>query len=153
MATTVQGKSLRRPKPLRPTFGIKIAAQEINTLWPLASEAWMNYTQERGGANMFHFRMGPFYGDADHEAEWAAIGGPYLGGPGSDWNPSFWDKYRALLSHAQKIGSNVEVNVIDTWYCKHAQWGDQQIPWPAEDIEACGRQSSQEQEKYIRKVV
>ena len=112
----------------------------------------MDYTHARG-ANMFHFRMGPFYGDADHESAWTAIGGPYAGDAGSDWNPAFWDRYRELLAHARKIGANVEVVVIDTWYCKHAQWGDQQMPWPVEDIDACGRRPSPEQERYIRKVV
>lgn len=132
-------------------MGTTVNGQEINTLWPLASEAWMDYTK----ANMFHFRMGPFYGDVDHESEWAGIGGPYAGGPGSDWNPAFWDKVVAMTEHAGKSGANVEVNVIDTWYCKRASsdWGDQQIPWPQADIDACGRQGTPEQEKFIRKVV
>jgi hypothetical protein len=109
----------------------------------------MDYTR----ANMFHFRMGPFYGDAQHEIDWSAYGGPYAGGPGSDWNPAFWDKYRELLTYARNHSANVEVNVVDTWYCKHAQWGDQEMPWPAADIDACGRRPSPEQENYIRKVV
>jgi hypothetical protein len=111
----------------------------------------MDYTK----ANMFHFRMGPFYADADHESEWADVGGPYAGGAGSDWNPAFWDKVKALVEHAGSKGANVEVNVIDTWYCKHAasNWGDQQMPWPQPDIDACGKQGTPEQEKYIRKVV
>lgn len=129
----------------------KVGGAEINTLWPLASEAWMDYAKATGGSNMFHFRMGPFYGDPDHESEWT--GGPYAAGPGSDWNPAFWDRYRALLAHARKIGANVEVVVVDTWYCKRAQWGDQQIPWPKADIEACGRRPSPEVERYVRKVV
>ena len=133
----------RRPAPVR------LRGVPCNTLWPLASECWMDYA----GANLYHFRMGPFYGDAQHEIDWAEYGGPYAGGPGSDWNPAFWDKYGELLAYARSHGANVEVNVIDTWYCKHAQWGDQEMPWPAADIEACGRRSSPEQEKYIRKVV
>jgi hypothetical protein len=108
----------------------------------------MDYTK----ANFFHFRMGPFYGDADHESEWADIGGPYLGN-GPEWNPAFWEKVQALVIYAGARKANVEVNVIDTWYCKHAQWGDQQIPWPAADVDACGRRASPEQERYIRKVV
>lgn len=137
-----------RPKPFSP-FGVRATC---NTLWPLASECWMDYTKSRG-ANFFHFRMGPFYGDEAHEIEWSEFGGPYLSGPGTDWNYKFWDKFKALLLYAQKLGANVEVNVIDTWYCKHAQWGDQEMPWPKEDYEACGRRPSPEQEKYIRKVV
>lgn len=138
----------RRPLPFHP--GRTAAA--CNTLWPLASECWMDYTHAKG-ANLFHFRMGPFYGDAAHESDWAAFGGPYAGGPGSDWNPTFWQKYRELLQHAREIGANVEVVTVDTWYCKHAQWGDQEMPWPAADIDACGRRPSPEQERYIRKVV
>lgn len=128
--------------------GTEVNGAEINTLWPLASESWMDYTK----ANMFHFRMGPFFGDADHESEWAEIGGPYIGW-GPEWNPAFWAKVVKLVDYAGQRGANVEVNVIDTWYCKHAQWGDQQMPWPEADIQACGHTSSPEQERYIRKVV
>lgn len=153
---TASGKrAVRKPMPFKPTSGPKSVRTEINTLWPLASEAWMNYTQEKGGANFFHFRMGPFYAAEDQESEWQAIGGPYAGGPGSDWNPAFWAKYRDLIAHARKIGANVEIVPVDTWYCKHAasNWGDQQMPWPQSDIDSCGIRPSPEQEKYIRKVV
>jgi hypothetical protein len=107
------------------------------------------------GANMFHFRLGPFYGDADHESAWTGIGGAYAGGPGSDWNPAFWSKIRELLDHAGEMKANVEINIIDTWYCKHASssWGDQQMPWPQADIDACGKSMTPEQEKFIRKAV
>jgi len=148
----------RDDQPFTPFGAIQCCAAcegcgaSCNTLWPLASECWMDYTHARG-ANMYHFRMGPFYGDHDHEGEWALIGGPYAGGPGSDWNPAFWDRYRELLAHARKIGANVEVVVIDTWVCKHAQWGGLTMPWPTEDVEACGRRPSPGQERYIRKVV
>ena len=132
-------------------MGTEVNGVEINTLWPLASEAWMDYAK----ANMYHFRMGPFYGDVDHESEWAGIGGAYAGGPGSDWNPVFWNKVVALVEYAGSKKANVEVNVIDTWYCKRASsdWGDQQMPWPQADIDACGRQGTPEQERFIRKVV
>jgi hypothetical protein len=140
----------RRPLPFKPGRTEAVC----NTLWPLASECWMDWTKAKG-ANLFHFRMGPFYGDAEHEIDWQEFGGPYAGGPGSDWNPAFWQKYRELLAHAREIGANVEVVVIDTWYCKHANsdWGDQPMPWPQSDIDACGRAPSPEQEKYIRRVV
>lgn len=123
-----------------------------NSRWPLFSESWVDYTLPYG-ANFFHARLGPFYGDAEHESDWADIGGPYAGGPGSDWNPAFWAKVQELVAYAAQKGAWVEVNPIDTWYCKHAQWGDQPMPWPPGDIEACGKYGSPEQEKYIRKVV
>lgn len=143
-------KPPRRPMPFQPGRTEAVC----NTLWPLASECWMDWTHAKG-ANFFHFRMGPFYGTTATEIDWQEFGGPYAGGPGSDWNPAFWQKYRELLAHARSIGANVEVNVIDTWYCKHANsdWGDQPMPWPQSDIDACGRAPSPEQERYVRKVV
>jgi hypothetical protein len=128
------------------------AGVPVSSRWPLASEAWMDYTAAHG-ANFFHFRLGPFYADADHETEWADVGGPYVA-DGPAWNPAFWDKVRQLAWYAGKHWkANVEVDVIDTWYCKHAQWGDQQMPWPLAEIDACGRAASPEQERYIRKAV
>lgn len=132
-----------------------------NSRWPLASESWMDYTK----ANMFHFRMGPFFGDASHESEWADIGGPYGGcedgsttyGCKRVFHPPFWEKVVALTEHAGKRGANVEVNVEDTWYCKRAStkqgFKDQEMPWPQADIDACGIEGSPEQERFIRKVV
>jgi len=121
-----------------------------NSRWPLASESWMDYTK----ADLFHFRMGPFYGDAEHESEWADIGGPYIG-DGPDWNSAFWKKVVELIEHAGKAKAVVEVVDIDTWYCKHAasNWNDQKMPWPQADIDACGISASPEQERFIRKVV
>lgn len=127
--------------------------QVENSRWPLASEEWMDYTRDFG-ANMFHFRMGPFYGDAEHESEWADIGGAYIGS-GPEFNQAFFDKVRDMTYHALKFGAYVEVNTIDTWYCKHAasNWGDQQMPWPQADIDACGIAMTPVQERFIRKTV
>ena len=129
------------------------AGTPINSRWPLASEAWMDHTGAHG-ANYFHFRMGPFYGDANHEVEWADVGGPY-GGSGPEWNAAFWAEVRTLAWYAGTRSANVEVVVVDTWYCKHAQigWEDQEMPWPVDDVEACGRSASPGQERFIRKVV
>jgi hypothetical protein len=107
-------------------------------------------------ANMFHFRMGPFYarpGVAD-EDEWDDIGGPYLG-DGPEFNPAFDIKVQALLDHAGQMGAVVEINVIDTWYCKRSasNWGDQHMPWPQADIDACGKAMTPVQERFIRHVV
>ncbi len=126
-------------------------AEVGNSRWPLASESWMDYAGQYG-ANLFHFRLGPFFGDAEHESEWADVGGAYLT-PGGAFNPAFWAKVRALVWYAYQRGAYVEVNPIDTWYCKHAQWGDQAMPWPSEDVEACGRRASAEQERFLRHTV
>jgi hypothetical protein len=145
------GAKVKRPKPMAFRPGRTKAL--CNSLWPMAAECWQDYMTS-AGFNFFHFRMGPFYASPDlGEDDFAEIGGPYAGGPGSDWNPKFWETYRRLLSHAHAHGSNVEVNVIDTWVCKHAQWGDLTMPWPPEDVEACGRRASPEQERFIRKSV
>lgn len=140
----------RKPMPFNPNvLGVRSVC---NTLWPLASECWMNYTHSKG-ANLYHFRMGPFYADENHEIEWMEFGGPYLAGPGSDFNPRFFEKYRSLLGHARNLNSNVEVVAVDTWGCKHAQWGDWEIPWSREAIESCGRRPNSEVERFIRKIV
>lgn len=123
-----------------------------NTRWPLASEEWMNFSASKG-ANAFHFRLGPFYGDAENESEWSDLGGP-LKADGS-WNEPFWAKVRELTWHAAKLRANVEVVVIDTWYAKHAasSWGDQKMPWPQADIDAVGKVVTPVQEAFIRKAV
>jgi len=130
-----------------------VLGDTVNTRWPLASEEWMDYSAKMG-ANAFHFRLGPFYGNDAYESEWSDIGGPMLT-PGGPWNGKFWDKARALAWHAAKLNAIVEVVVIDTWYCKHAasSWGDQQMPWPQSDIDACGVSMTPVQEAFIRKAV
>lgn len=127
------------------------AGIEVNSRWPLASEAWMDYTGARG-ANMFHFRMGPFKGEQDWEREWADVGGAYL--PGTlDWNPGFWNVVRDLTYHASKKGAWVEVVVVDTWGCKVSKRGTDYTPWPPDAIQACGTSPHPEIERFIRKVV
>lgn len=140
------------PVPFVPFGAVPCCPDIPPELWPLISPGLMDFFHGYG-ANMFHFRMGPFYGDAEHESAWVGIGGAYAGGPGSDWNPAFWLKVRELLDHAGNMDAVVEIVVVDTWVCKHATWGDVQMPWPQADIAACGIAPSPEQEKFIRKVV
>jgi hypothetical protein len=124
-----------------------------NHYWPLIGSDAMDYF---GGYrfNAFHFRLGPFYGDAEHESAWTGIGGAYVGGPGSSFNPAFYSKVEEFLAHAASKSWWVEVNVVDTWYCKRAQWGDQQIPWSQEAINSCGRvPGNAEVEAFIRQNV
>lgn len=124
-----------------------------NSRWPGISEEMMNYALPYG-ANWFGIRMGPFYGDPDHEIEWSDVGGGYVAGPGSAFNEAFFDEVEKLVKYAADHNSYMEINVVDTWYCKHAQWGDQQMPWSEAAIQACGRTpGNAEEEAWIRKVV
>ena len=127
------------------------AAVAVNTRWPLASEEWQDFAHSFG-ANIFHFRFAPWYGDADHESEWGDLGGPMLGA-GPDFNPAFWAKARVLAYHALEQGSYVEVVPMDTWYGKVCQWGTQPCAMLPEDVDAIGRRPSPGQERFIRKVV
>ena len=122
-----------------------------NIRWPLISSEAMSYFAQYG-ANFFHMRLGPFYGDPDHENLWSDVGGPYL--PDGSFNEAFFSKVEEFVSFAAQKGWWVELNVIDTWYCKHAQWGDQEMPWPDAAVQACGRTPGDPtQEAWIRYVV
>jgi len=137
--------------PPRRPVAFKVDGVPQNSRWPLASESWMDHTGAKG-ANFFHFRFAPWYGDADHESEWADIGGP-MRGDGPDFNPAFWAKARELANHAGKRKANVEAVVYDTWYGKTCQLGTQPCAISREDIDAVGRRPSPGQERFIRKVV
>lgn len=132
--------------------GAILGDPNANTRWPLFSEGWADRTHEYG-ANAWHARLGPFFGDAENETEWADIGGPIR--PDGTWNEAFWAKARALVWHAAQLNGRVEVNLIDTWYCKHAasNWGDQRMPWPQADIDACGITWTPTHERFVRKGV
>lgn len=123
-----------------------------NQRWPMASKAFMDETAKYG-ANAFHFRLGPWYGDTDHETEWSGIGGAYA--PGTlDWNPAFWTEVRELVWHAYEASAYVEVVPIDTWYVKHCSWGDQDTPWPKSDCDAAFHGSfTPNQDRLLRKAV
>lgn len=129
-----------------------LAGVEQNSRWPMASEKWMDYTHEVGGANMWHFRLGPFIASPEVEVEWVDVGGAYKEGT-LEWNPKFWEKVTDLAWHAKKLEGYVEVAVIDTWGCKYSQAGNTYMPWPQAAIDACGRKPEAEAERYIRKAV
>lgn len=132
----------------------KIDGVEKNSLWPMASEVFMDYTGDNYGTNFFHFRMGPFYADDETESEWKEFGGPYKLGTSLEWNPVFWQKVRDLVWYAHlKFKAKVEVVVIDTWGCKYSQNGNRYNPWPEDAINQCGTVMHPEHERYIRKVV
>lgn len=130
-----------------------VGGVEKNGRWPMASKDFMDYTAEVGGTNMWHFRLGPFIASPEVESEWVDVGGAYK--PGTlEWNPKFWEEVTDLAWHAhKKHGGFVEVAVIDTWGCKYSQAGNEYMPWPKAEIDACGRRPSPEAERYIRKAV
>jgi hypothetical protein len=128
-----------------------IGGVEKNSKWPMASEEFQDYTHAFG-ANMFHFRLGPFIASEEVEVEWVDVGGPYKDGT-LEWNPKFWEKVTDLTWHAKKLGAHVEVVPIDTWGCKYSQAGNTYMPWPRPEIDACGRRPAPEAERYIRKAV
>jgi len=104
------------------------------------------------GANMFHFRLGPWAGDAEHESEWVDIGGAYKPG-GLEWNTAYWEKVRALTWHAFQMGAWVEVVPIDSWYIKVCRQDQSQCPWPQAEVQAAGRAPAPEAERLLRKSV
>lgn len=127
----------------------KVGGKPVNSRWPLGSCEWMDYTASFG-ANAWGFRFYPWLGDADHESEWADIGGP-VKADGS-WNDAFWTEARRLAFHAHELGGYVEAS-NDLWYCKAAKLGWQPLNWSDEDTAACGVRPSPGQERMLRKMV
>jgi hypothetical protein len=129
-------------------------AKVENQRWPLASEGFMDETG-KFGADMFHFRLGPWFGNAENESEWADIGGAYAAD--GSWNAAYWEKVRSLTWHAFKAGAYVEVVAIDSWWLKGATGKDVQsgkmVPWPEADVRAYGVTMTPVQEALIRKTV
>jgi hypothetical protein len=104
------------------------------------------------GADAWHFRLGPWYGDAEHESEWAEVGGPYKAGS-LEWNDAYWSKVRELAWHAYQLGGYVEVVPIDSWYIKVCRQDSSQCPWPEAEVQAAGRTPAPEAERLLRKAV
>ncbi len=126
-----------------------------NQRWPLASEGFMDETGKYG-ANLFHFRIGPWWGDAENESEWADIGGAYLAGT-LEWNTVFWQRVRDLAWHAYQRGAYVEVVPVDDWWLKGACGREgaceKKSPWPQADVDAWGKYRSPEAERLLRETV
>lgn len=127
-----------------------------NSRWPLASESQIDFFKSYG-LNAVAFRLGPFYAGPDDESEWTDIGGPYLGEKPQvtlQPNQAFTDKVKAIVQYAYDKEFWVEVNIIDTWYAKHAStsqgFNDVKMPWPQSDINAVGINMTQVQETYLR---
>lgn len=126
--------------------------ETYNDRWPLIDTGLMDYAAQYG-ANWFGFRMGPFYGDARHEPAWREEGGGYVDGPGSAFNDAFFAKAESIVAYAASQHWYVEINVVDTWYCKVARQDPGQMPWTLTAIRSCGVEPNTEVEAWIRHVV
>lgn len=126
----------------------------LGTGWPGVSGCFMNETGKYG-ANLFHFRMGPWYATPDYENLWAPTGGAY--NVDGSWNPAFWSKVRELVWDAYQKGRYVEVVPVDDWWLKGACGYDvscgKQVPWPDADVKAWGKTPSPAAEALYRKTV
>jgi hypothetical protein len=81
--------------------------------WPLVSIKALR-RMAREGVNWTHVRLGP-YPPAAEGPEYAA----YLAD--GSWNPRFWQRVRALLAEAARLGVYVEVDVMDAWAFEHGR--------------------------------
>ena len=119
---------------------------EIQSRWPAISTAAMDFFADYG-ANAFHMRLGPFIAPAqcsdpnpDNCGEsvfWGDIGGGY--NPDGSFNERFFAAIDAAVTYAEAHGWYVEVNIIDTWGCKHSQAGNPYSGWSGAALQACGR--------------
>ena len=107
--------------------------------WPVNfAPDWQDYAGARYNTNFFHGRLGPFLkGGTAFDAPWDDVGGPYLTVSGekvdlNSWNPGYWNLIKTWIEYAGERGRYVEIDIIDGWYCKHANWGDAKMPWMAE---------------------
>lgn len=120
--------------------------------WPIIDNAGMDYALSYG-ANAFMFRLGPFMNDPNPPMN-LFPGGPYIGNdPAQGFDEAWWSAVEAQVLRAAQYGANVQIDLIDGWACKHAAWGDFQMPWPPADIEACTNAMTPTQEAFIRKAV
>lgn len=119
------------------------------SMWPGVSKSVVDYAVSKG-ANMFHFRLGPFFSDA--EPEYATIGGAYIDGT-TEFNPKYWGYVVEMADYIGDRGCNLEIDLIDGWGCKHTQWGEHYTSFPAADVNACGKTFTAEHKRFVQKAV
>lgn len=142
-----QAQGLRRPMVLR------VQGVPVNSRWPSISREAIDFFNAASGANFFAIRVAPYLGDADHEAEWADIGGPVLPGRWPEFNQPWWDENRKFIWHAGSVyAANVEVQ-WDAWYGKTCKQGSQPCAWPAQEIQAWGERFTAGHARFIDKIV
>ena len=147
MATEIGTLSRMPRRPQR----MSVRGVEVNSRWPSISIAVQDFFAREGGANFFAIRVAPYFGDAEHESEWADIGGPVAQWP--EWNQAWWDENRKLIWHAGNVlKANVQVE-WDAWYGKTCKNGSQPCAWPAEEIAAWGENFTPGHKRFIDKMV
>ena len=140
------------PRPINPFMAVPCCMpweKCSNQGWPNASACFIDETHKYG-ADTFHFRLGPW--DAEHEPDWAAIGGPYKAGS-LEWNDAYWTEIRRLAWKIHTVGGRLEAVPIDSWYIKVCRQDGSLCPWPAAEIQAAGRTPAPEAERFLRKSV
>lgn len=106
--------------------------------WPLVTRRALR-TLARAGVNWTHVRLGPYPASAEGE-EFAAYAGD------GSWNEAFWERLRASLAEAARLGIYVEIDVIDAWAFEHRRNAF------GEDCAAMARAPQRHHLKWIRKV-
>jgi hypothetical protein len=106
--------------------------------WPLVTRKALRQ-MARAGVNWTHIRLGPYPPSAEGEeyAAYAADG---------SWNGAFWNRVRALLAEAARLGVYVEVDVLDAWAFEHGR-----ITF-SEDCSVMAASPRHHHLKWIRKV-
>lgn len=151
-----------RPVKWRQFIGYTIPGHpEINSRWPAISTEAMDFYAQYG-AEAFHMRLGPFIAPAqctdpnpDNCGEsiwWGDIGGGY--NADGSFNERFFSAIDSAVAYAESRGWYVEVNIIDTWGCKHSQAGNPYSGWSGAALQACGRTAGDPtEEAWVRKWV
>lgn len=116
--------------------------------WPLMGTGLMDSFGSYG-CNAVEFRMGPF--SSDLETTWSDTGGAY--NQDGSFNERFFSEVDKLVQHAIEKKTYVFMVVVDTWYCKHAAWGEFEMPWGAEATQACGHTPHPKIEEWVRYLV
>jgi hypothetical protein len=106
--------------------------------WPLVTRQALR-ALARAGVNWTHVRLGPYPPSAEGE-EFAAYT------PEGSWNAAFWERLRATLAEAARLGIYVEIDVMDAWAFEHRgnAFG--------EDCSAMARAPGRHHLTWIRKV-
>jgi len=123
--------------------------------WTGFDQRFSDYALAKG-VNAFHMRLGPYMKETDPRwtTSLSAKCGPYNGDNSAlGFCEDFWQLASDEVRYVGERGANVEVDLIDGWQCKHAVWGDQKMPWPAEDVHACGKTLTQTHKDFLKKAV
>ncbi|HEY6547628.1 MAG TPA: hypothetical protein VI589_06970 [Vicinamibacteria bacterium] len=137
------------------------AGTPAGTGWPGISACFVSESAKYG-ANIFHFRIGPWnakcadWNNSDcGEPYWAGIGGAY--NADGSWNEAYWAKVLELLVQVHQGGGWTEVVPVDDWWLKGACGKDKscnkQVPWSHEAVMAWGKTWHPEHDALYRKTV